>query len=551
MRFSRVHAARGDRRGERQPGRDEIRFAIGQGAVSIKPLSPLPAITDPLVVDGTTQPGYDGTPVVELNGSLAGAGAVGLRIEAGDSAIQGLAVTSFASHGIALLQLGGNRIRGNLIGITRSQTRAGNAIGVYIETGSNTIGGIEPADRNVISGQSKPAPNGFGILLSGAGATGNTIQGNLIGTDATGTDTVRNLIGVGLLSAPGNLIGGTEPGAGNVISGNGNQGLRLHGAHANMVQGNLIGTDVTGMRALGNRTEGVRVKGAASNGIGGAEPGAGNVISGNKIGIQINERSAGTVVRGNLIGTDAGGTAALGNLTDGVVVASSANNVIGGAEPGAGNTIGGNGGHGIVATSAVVIHGNLIGVGADDRPIGNGRAGVLIRATSAAVGGTEPGQGNTIAFNGEAGVAIASGSRNAVLSNRIRDNIGLGIDLGATGPALNDPGDADAGPNGLQNHPVLTAAAGAADGTTISGTIASTKSKTYRIEVFTSTACDPSGMGEGGALLAVVTVAANSAGEAAFSITAPEVAAGEMLTATATEGSSTSEFSACLDVTAA
>src|SRR5205085_7546890 len=142
----------------------------------------------------------------------------------------------------------------------------------------NTIGGTTAAARNVISGN-----NGTGIGINGGftGSFGNVIQGNYIGTDPSGTKVVRNLgYGVALVwGTHDNTIGGTLPGAGNVISGF--NGILLGGLPPsyglpdtnNLVQGNLIGTDKTGTVALSN-SEGIEIDFANNNTIAGKAAGA-------------------------------------------------------------------------------------------------------------------------------------------------------------------------------------------------------------------------------------------------------------------------------------
>ena len=160
------------------------------------------------------------------------------------------------------------------------------------------------------------------------------------------------------------------------------------------------------------------------------------------------------------------------------------------------------------------------------------------------------GAGNIIAFNGNIGVGVgnfASGVpaiENSILRNSIFANGQLGIDLApGTGVTPNDPGDADTGPNMLQNFPVIEKA------TTkqVHGRLDSQPGGTYRIEVFANQSCDPSGYGEGERFLGAVVVMTDKRGEAKFKLKFPAaVGAGQFLTATATDGAgNTSEFSAC------
>ncbi len=244
-------------------------------------------------------------------------------------------------------KIGNNIVEGNFIGTDVTGTMAlGNNIGVAVETGNNRIGGVPAAARNLISG------NGIGIVIAGPDTNGNVVQGNLIGTDVTGTVALGNIAtGVSLGGGTGtnNLVGGTAPEARNVISGN-DAGVTLGVADGNRVQGNFIGTDITGTVALGNR-HGVSISASDNNTIGGTEPGAGNVISGStSFGVVLGQGSTGNRVEGNFIGTDETGSIDLGNGADGVRI-SSPNNTIGGMVPGAGNILAYNSGPGVAVIS--------------------------------------------------------------------------------------------------------------------------------------------------------------------------------------------------------
>ena len=146
-------------------------------------------------------------------------------------------------------------------------------------------------------------------------AGGNIIAGNYIGTDATGTAAISNCSGIYIWRVPNNTIGGTDPSARNVISGNSLYGVWLQVSDANVITGNYIGTDVTGMAAIPNQS-GIYVLGAANNTIGGTDPGAGNIIagnSGNAVYLNAFQARGGNAMRGNTIfgngslGIDLGG----------------------------------------------------------------------------------------------------------------------------------------------------------------------------------------------------------------------------------------------------
>lgn len=174
------------------PGTDTITFQIGSGVQTITPGSALPTITDPVIIDGKTQPGFAGTPLIELNGTGAGGGADGLNITAGNTTVQGLVINRFDGDGIESSANGNNLINCNFIGtdITGTIDLGNVGSGVYINgTSGNTIGGVTAGTRNVISGN-----DSYGIQIYDSGEMNNLVQGNFIGTNAAGTSAVGNQI---------------------------------------------------------------------------------------------------------------------------------------------------------------------------------------------------------------------------------------------------------------------------------------------------------------------------------------------------------------------
>jgi hypothetical protein len=418
------------------PGVDTISFMIGSGPQTINLASPLPTITDPVILDGTSQPGYAGTPLIEINGANAGS-TDGISITAGGSVVRGLAVNRFAKSGIVLFGAGYNLIQGDAIGTDTSGTvnRGNNYWGIYVAAGSsnNTIGGTTASFRNVISA------NGYaGIGLYDASTTGNLVEGNSIGTTADGTKILGNGNRGVDVTGPSNTIGGTAPGAGNVISGNGWDGVGLSGSGAqnNLVAGNRIGTNAAGTIALPNGQQGVAIFGGASfNEVGGTVAGARNLISGNTwAGVGIS--GAGTdvnFVEGNWVGTDVMGTAALANTQDGVAIYGGASgNMIGGAEATSGNVIASNGWNGVningSSTMNNLVVGNRIGTTADGTSaLGNASNGVILwgGATGNTVGGTSTGGRNVISGNHNDGVQVYSSGTagNVLIGNLIGTNV--------------------------------------------------------------------------------------------------------------------------------
>jgi hypothetical protein len=488
-----------------------IAFDIpGTGPHTIQPLSPLPPIGSRVVVDGYSQPGASpnsnppgmgGNAVlkIELDGTLAGSGISdnGMEITGGNSVIRGLCINRFG---------------------------------------------------------------GTGVYIDRFGTGGSIVEGCYIGTDITGTAALSNS-GRGILvdRSPNNLIGGTSPGARNVISGNAQDGIHIYGAAAtgNRIEGNFIGVDVTGANDLGNTTRGVNLSDAREIQIGGTAPGAGNVVSGNnQAGVSLyGPGTAYCVVEGNLIGTDATGTAAVGNSTNSVMIWNGSNrNFIGGTTAGSGNVIAASLGAAGVAISAAgadsnVVLGNYIGTditGTID--LGNRNSGVWITDGSKNIIG-DPGAPNVIAFNQSDGITLLGGIRNTMSGNSIHSNLDFGIDIDNNRETLNDYQDPDVGTNNLQNFPVITAATvgGAPGSTNFVGNFNSIPHQSYRIEFFANSEHDPYyNYGEGEIYVGKTDVNTDISGDATFDVNlAPVVPAGYYISATATDMSgNTSEFSA-------
>jgi len=379
-------------------GADTINFAIGNGVQTINLLSQLPAITEAVTIDGSTQPGFSGAPLIVLNGAGAGTTANGLLISASNCVIRSLAINGFGHTGVLLDGAGvtGNQIQGCYIGINAAGTAAApngtdpnsfdiDGIDILNGANNNTIGGTSVAARNVISGN-----KGDGIFLAYAGTNNNLVQGNYIGTNAAGTVAIGNgfapfgnAFGVELAttSSPGpqgNSIGGTVAGAGNLVSGNAGAGVGIFNSDTNnnMVQGNFIGTDANGNSLIPNGLVGVEVGNppgggvsARNNLIGGTTPAARNILSGNAgDGVWIRDTgTTGNLIQGNYIGTNVSGLAALPNPLRGVELAFGAQgNTIGGVVAGARNILSGNGESGVgifnAGTNGNFVQGNLIGL---------------------------------------------------------------------------------------------------------------------------------------------------------------------------------------------
>lgn len=420
-------------------GPDLITFSVpGDGPHIISPTvaQPLPALTDAVTIDGYTQTdatpntlsnGFNGVIKIQIDGTSAGA-VNGITLLTTNSVVRGLSITRFGTTSNDGIGVGGNNnvIEGNLIGLnpTGSGIDYGNNRNGIIINGvsGNRIGGTNLAERNVISDNSQ-----YGVLFLGGGSTtNNLVQGNIIGLSLSGARDGNTSGGVRLLGASRNTIGGNEPGARNVISGNAGNGILIEfGGINHQVIGNFIGTDVSGSASRFNGVHGIYVDGV------------GTVIS-----------------------------------------------------------------------------------------------------------------NNTIAFNSSDGVYVFSGTSNSIRGNAIFSNTGLGIDLDPNGVTANDAGDADAGPNNLQNFPVLTNAIVTINNVAVQGTLNSRSNTTFQLDFYVNAACDAAGNGEGQTWLTTMPVTTDASSNASFSVNLPTSVRDRFVTVTATDpDGNSSEFSACFQVT--
>lgn len=473
------------------PGFHTITFAIpGSGPFVIEPTAAPPSIVRATTIDATTQPGYrPGAPNVILDGYSAGSGADGLTFAAPGISLVGLTVQHFAGSGVrvraANAVLFSNRLLNNVVDgvfvdhapnavLAGSNTISGNANnGVEILSGPNSLLYGATVSGNGADGvfvQDSPgvrigAPGGAGNLIfanrsvgvqiydsTGSGAAMNDlVAGNYVGNpiSAFGSAGEGNLQGgIFVNGAAGVLIGGTLAGAGNVVSGNGGSGVIVAGPSASFVtiEGNVIGLRPGGFGALGNASAGVFVNGSPAVVVGGIDPRARNVISGNgSAGVQIvGSGSAGDVVAGNLIGVDAGGETSVPNSLGGVVLNGASAVLIGAAVPGGGNVISGNGSVGVriqgPQASGTLVQNNRIGLDAAGvKALPNGADGVFLNDAAAnLIGGLSPGQGNVISGNGGSGIQIlgAGAANNVVVGNLVGTDATGGKPIGNAGAGI-------------------------------------------------------------------------------------------------------------------
>ncbi|MCH9647852.1 MAG: hypothetical protein K0U98_06405 [Deltaproteobacteria bacterium] len=412
------------------PGADKILFDFpGEPPYVIQPASPLPTLTEPVWIDGSTEPDFDGAPIVVLDGGLAGANAHGLHFETLLSTVTSLVIQNFSGHGLFLGGLGGYEVEGCYIGIDAAGiTAQPNGLhGIFIDGNlQNKIGGPFPGQRNVISGN-----GGAGVYLAsdtdGSGDSGTEIQGNFIGVGATGSMALGNGAGTGhsnivIDSADDNIIGGLHPGQGNVISGAASGfGITItaspgEAAIGNLIQNNRVGTNSIGAGAVPNASGGIQLQGGAQNTLL-----LGNLISGNAPGpgVKIEGGSAANALYGNFIGLSLVGTALLPNF-EGVLIEDASGNTIGNFDPANGNVISGNLDSGVVIRST----GALLG--------GDGQNRVQFNTIGARPNGAGP------LGNSESGVSIVDSPGNLIHDNLISGNEVHGVVLSgaATGNEL-------------------------------------------------------------------------------------------------------------------
>jgi CSLREA domain-containing protein len=446
-------------------GGDTIIFTLpAAGGLTITPTSALPVISDPVVIDGSSQSGYRllptrslgcadpfqaappasqsitlSQPLIEINGTLAG-NVNGFILDTDNTVIRGLIINRFQRNGIVVVRdASDNLIEENYIGTDRSGTMAqGNNWGVQIS--DRRLAPLENPNRNILRNNLISGNRQAGIVVAGDANTdteGNLIVNNLIGTDVTGTQALGNTgttSGYGVVLGDGNLvagIGSRRPAQyhtvrGNVIAASYTYNVWVSNfASNNLITCNHIGTDVSGTLQLGNCIDGLLIGGTQTNGLSQFNVVQYNLISGNsacqgnsEANVTLQWGAEQNTVEYNLIGTDMTGTLALSPIlsSDGIGI-KKPNNVI------RYNVIGGHRRHGIHIYRGFgrlplnnVLQNNLIGISTTESAIPNGGDGIAIfsniftpnnvlQRQDVSLTGTLI-QNNTIAFNRQNGIRL-------------------------------------------------------------------------------------------------------------------------------------------------
>ncbi|MEQ8677680.1 MAG: choice-of-anchor Q domain-containing protein [Aggregatilineales bacterium] len=562
-------------------GLDTIAFNL-TGNPTIRPATLLPEITDPLIIDGWTQPGFSGVPLIELRGSSLYHGQDiasnnlwhGLDISAGNSTVRGLVINDFDGAGLYIHTAGNNTIVGNYLGTNRAGSeRQANFIGLHIDgANDNQIGGTSAQTRNLISGNIY-----YGAIITG---DNQVIEGNFIGTNISGISSLSYPAaynyGRGIFISGDNIrVGGTEnttpntgcSGACNLISGNPYSNFYATDASNLIIQGNFFGYDVNGNNDVryssGNLLENL----SGNNLLGGSDVAARNlfvtpltvhsaiVVQGNWFGLnlrdeldsdgevnirytgdevvtltenvifEVNLTSSSALIEDNFLRVTPTGR---NFLTNGYSIDSASSNltvrdnVVGAA-------VRLQGGSGIVEN-------NSIGLMLDGTPLSIYN-GIIVSAYYTPSTQWEI-RNNTIANSRQNGIGIGTSDVSLVMGlnvdisqNSIYNNDNSGIHLQRFAycpdcavvnlmltPLPNDPFDQDIGSNGAQNYPVISGATTDGNTLTLNGLLHSHASEQYRVEFFANTTCNASGYGEGERYIGTVNVTTNSAGDAPLNV---------------------------------
>ncbi len=416
----------------------DIPFA---GVQTITPATALPVITSTVTIDGTTQPGFAGTPLIQIDGSALGGNVNGLELgsAASGSTIKDLIISDFSGNAYGILVNGASNttIQGNWIGLNATGTAAAaNGAGIQLLNSSNDLIGTngdgvnDAAEGNVISGNTND-----GVLIFQSDS--NTVAGNYVGTDPTGVSPIGNgvngiEVNIGGASADNNIIGtnGSNDAFNsderNIVCANGAGGVSSNGTDT-VVAGNWIGVNVNGTALVNGSTGSVGISMVGNGGrIGTNDDGIADAVEGNVVDSDglwgIHDLAAGSVIAGNLVGTNPIGTVALSIGEEGISIGSDV--TVGGTDAVQRNIIAGFT-YGIYLDGSAnsLIEGNYIGTDVTGTAALPNSVGVYLwdNANSNVVGGTAPGAANVISGNSNVGVLVDGNNtiNNSILNNLI------------------------------------------------------------------------------------------------------------------------------------
>ena len=474
------------------PGFDTINFDLGSGGrqtINITSNIPLPAITDFVLIDGTSQPGFNPselTPVIQINGQYLG----------------DISTTSPFYF-----------------------TPTPNAYGLLINTGA-----IAASSTTTIKGLAIGGFTGSGIEI--VDSNNVVILGSHIGADFDGITAMKNCSAGIVARNSGNIqIGGTDDSDKNIISGNDSSGIVFVNVTGGAIQGNKIGVDRTGLHAMPNGQDGINLTNSTNILVGVATPTQPNPNP-------FPAPPVPPVQPGEFLTNPNGQNIIAANGRDGVVIwgPQPGNSTI--SPPPFTNQVINN----VIGFSRIDIQGLEVNLGnkGNGVTIGDNASGSLI-------------QQNFIASNGDTGVAVVSGNFNALYANEYDNNVKLGIDLNYDGSTPNDEDDSDRGANENINYPNLTSAQSSATNTTILGNYQGAASTTLSIQVYTNPVSQNLNPAQGRTYLGYITVTTDVDGVANFKfVTNRRLDLNEKVTAIASDTKgNTSEISGFVRVTPA
>lgn len=539
--------------GNGQPGTSGGVLGVGVIAGNVGPGISLTYVTDTVVAGNRIGMNFNQTAALPNGGGIVVTNSANISITANT-------LSGNKGDGIRLAGNTTNTmIAGNNIGLTADlyNPMSNQGAGVHITgtTSDTAIGTTQVGGWNYIG-----ANFGSGIQID-AGTNNSQIVHNVIGLKPS-TAVIYGNGGDGItVAGSGVVIGGTDSSEANVIGGNAHNGIKVAGADASntVIQSNYIGTDGSGQGAQPNLQNGILVNHSDGVTIGGTTLGAGNVISGNKQNGLLVTGAVAANIMNNRIGTSADGTKAVANGQSGIVFDSALDAIVN-HNIVSGNT--GDGIDVSNHSNNNLLRSNYIGAQADgETKLGNGGFGVFVRQNSSnnTIGATTP-DGRNFIIGNKKGVVIGDNPvtdqsvANRILGNSIHDNVKLGIDLGNNGVTPNHNPEPTVGPNLLQNYPVLNSAKLSGTDLTVTGVLNGLANTTFRIELFANTTGDPSGFGQGQTFLGTLDVTTDATGHATINttLTSANVAIGQAITATATSPvGNTSEFSHWIAVTSA